>query len=371
MKARATAILFAAMMLLSFALPSAALGAVVRGVVVQSGLSYPWDVAFTPAGQMIVTERGGKVKVFASSNPGAALLATSSIGGVRAQGESGLMGIEIDHLFNSNRLIYVCVSRMDSGQWLNQVIRYKVLANWQLQFDRFLIRWGMRANTIHNGCAVEEGPDQNIWVTMGDAGNSALAQNPMSLNGKVLRVGRDGSEPADNPLLPGASQPTFAFSMGHRNPQGITFQPGSKRAYVIEHGPERSDEINWILKGRNYGWPCRVGTTAYQSCGNSGPFQNPVWNSGSVTLATSNGTFVAGSPWLDFQGQLFIATLKQEDLRRFTVESDGSPAIQRATYFNNLWGRLRATVMGPGYRLYLTTSNGSNDKIIRVIPSSS
>jgi glucose/arabinose dehydrogenase len=370
MRVRIATILVFALMLLSISLPPAALGAVIRGVVVQSGLVHPWDIAFAPTGQMIVTERGGKVKVFASSDPNASLLATSTIGQTRAEGESGLMGIEIDHLFSKNRLIYVCVSRMDSGQWLNQVIRYKVASNWQLVFDRYLIRWGMRANTIHNGCAVEEGPDFQIWVTMGDSGNSALAQNPMSLNGKVLRVGRDGAEPADNPILPGASQRTFAFSMGHRNPQGITFQPGSNRAYVIEHGPERSDEINWILKGRNYGWPCRVGTTAYQSCSNSGPFQNPVWNSGSSTIATSNGTFVVGSPWLDFQNQLFVATLKEQDLRRFTVESDGSPAVYRQTYFNNLWGRLRATVPGPRYLLYLTTSNGLNDKVIRVIPSS-
>lgn len=351
-------------------LPTPALAAAphLGTATVQSGLVIPWDVAFAPTGQMFVTERPGRVRVYANGKPGAALVATTKISAVRAEGEAGVMGIAVDHLFNSNRLIYLCASRSINGSWRNQLIRYHVTSGWKLVFDRYLISGGMRANTIHNGCAVQEGPDHRIWITMGDSGNESLAQNPARLNGKVLRVGRDGSVPSDNPVWPGQSVPTVVYSIGHRNPQGIAFQPGTGRVYVVEHGPDVNDEINLIRPGRNYGWPCVTGfNSPYLSC--SGTFTKPVWASGGVTLATSNGVFLMGSVWESFAGDLMVATLKESDLRRFSVASDGNPATLRQTLFNNSWGRLRATVIGPGGSLWITTSNGTNDRVIKITPS--
>jgi glucose/arabinose dehydrogenase len=364
--------LFVVAMAFSAALPAATLAAAptLTARTVQSGLEIPWDVAFAPGGQMFVTEREGRVRVFASGRPAAALLATTPLSNVRAEGEAGVMGIAVDHLFSSNRLVYICVSRSLSGNWKNQLIRYHVTSGWKLQLDRILIRDGMRANTIHNGCAVEEGPDHKIWITMGDSGNSSLAQNPDRLNGKVLRVNRDGTIPGDNPTWPGDSGPTRVYSIGHRNPQGNTFQPGTNRVYAIEHGPDVNDEINWIRAGRNYGWPCRTGFNhVNESCPGGITFTNPVWSSEGPTLATSNGAFVHGAVWESFSGNLFVATLKEQDLRRFSFGTSASPATLRATLFNNSWGRLRATVQGPGGSLWITTSNGSNDRVIRITPS--
>lgn len=367
-------LLIALALVVSAALPAPTLGAnpVLRGVVVQTGLVNPWDLAFLPDGKMIVTERPGRIRVYASGLAGAALLATTNVFGVRAEGEAGLMGIAVDHLFRSNRLVYICASRQFGGQWVNQVMRYRVNANWTLSHERNLVTYGIRAATIHNGCAVEEGPDQRIWVTTGDAADPSRAQNPNLLNGKVLRIGRDGSIPADNPIMPGASGRSFVYSMGHRNPQGITFHPTNGRVYAVEHGPERDDEINWIRAGRNYGWPCRTGyDRVYQSCSGGATFTNPVWTSGSPTIATSNATFVNGPAWQDASTHLFVAQLKEADLRRFAIGSTGGPATLKMTYFNNLWGRLRSVVLGPGgTTLYLTTSNGSGDRIIRVTPGS-
>ena len=355
---------------LSILLPAPALAAApsLTARVIQSGLVIPWDVAFAPSGEMFVTERPGRVRVYDSAKPGAALLATTSIGGVRAVGESGLMGIAVDHAFSANRLIYLCVSRTVRGQWLNQVIRYQVTAGWKLQFSKWIIRKGMRASSIHNGCAVEEGPDHKIWVTMGDASHATWAQDPSRRNGKVLRVNRDGSVPTDNPTWPGASGPSIVWSIGHRNPQGIAFQPGTGRVYVIEHGPERDDEINWVRAGRNYGWPCRTGYNhVYQSCSGGATFTNPAWSSEGPTLATSGGTFVTGAGWQSWEDNLFVSTLKQSDVRRF-VPSTNSRLTMQITLYNNVWGRLRASVLGPGDQLYITTSNGSNDRVVRITP---
>jgi glucose/arabinose dehydrogenase len=359
----------ATLVLLSAIIPGATLGLSTR--TIQSGLVVPWDLDFTTDGQMFVTERPGRVRVYANGKPGAALLATSTISNVRAEGESGLMGIAVDPNFTRNRLIYVCVSRTVSGLWRNQVMRFEVRSDWKLTFDRWIIRNGMLANTIHNGCAVEVGPDLKVWISMGDANLAARAQDPSLLNGKILRVGRDGSIPADNPVWPGESGPTAVYSIGHRNPQGIAFQPGTGRVYAVEHGPNVNDEINLIRKGRNYGWPCVTGPNASHLPGTPGcagsTFTRPVWSSGGSTLATSNGVFLK-SKWGSWNGDLMVTTLKEQDVRRFSLASDGSPATLQATYFNAVWGRLRAAVIGPGYQLYMTTSNGSSDRVVRVTP---
>ncbi|HEY8179814.1 MAG TPA: PQQ-dependent sugar dehydrogenase [Candidatus Limnocylindria bacterium] len=355
---------------LTILLPAQALAAppTLSARVVQDGLTNPWDIAFAPGGQMFVSERPGRVRVYASGRPNAALVAISTIPNVHAEGEAGVMGIAVDPLFSTNRFLFVCASRTFAGKWRNQVIRYRVRSDWKLQFNRFIIKTGMVANTIHNGCAVQVGPDQKLWVTMGEANHQMWAQDPNRRNGKVMRINRDGTVPTDNPIWPGHSKPTIVYSIGHRNPQGITFQPGTGRVYVAEHGPDRNDEINWIRPGRNYGWPCVTGHNRPTGmC--SGTFTLPAWSSGFPTLATSGCTFVNSSRWGTWDKHLFVSTLKESDLRRLTVNPGDWRLTMQPTLYNNRWGRLRAAVMSPGGRLFLSTSNGTNDKVIQITPS--
>jgi glucose/arabinose dehydrogenase len=338
-------------------------GAVPRLVtaVVRSGLAIPWDLAFAPDGRMFVTERVGNILIYASAAPNATQLANVfPVANINASGESGLMSIELDPAFATNNLLYVCVSVNESGQWLNQVLRYRMNGN-APAFDGYVIRFGMRANTNHDGCRIRFGPDGKLWVTMGDAGNLANAQNANVLNGKVLRVNSDGSIPADNPTMPGASARTAVYTMGNRNPQGLTFEPGTGRVIEVEHGDDTHDEINILRAGANYGYPVCRGP-----CGDP-RFVDPAWSSGSVTLATSGGDFARGVQWGAYDGSLFVATLKQTDLRRFTFS--GAVATQRDILFDNSFGRLRTVRQGPDGSLYITTSNGSGDQVIRITPT--
>lgn len=307
---------------------------------------------------MFVTIRSGQIRIYASGATGAALLSNTTVAAVHATGESGLMGIAIDPAFATNGFVYVCASR-DDPTWMNQVLRYRASGN-SLTFDGYVIQNGMAANDIHDGCRIRFGADGKLWVTMGDANNSANAQNPNSLNGKVLRVNTDGSIPTDNPILPGAAGRTAAYTMGHRNPQGITFEPGTGRAFEVEHGANTHDEINILVAGANYGWPTVAGSDG------PGGFTDPAWSSGAVTLAMSGGTFVTGTAWGSRSGSLFVATLKESDLRRFTVS--GNTATAAETLCNGKYGRLRAVVQGPDGALYITTSNGTNDRIVRLAP---
>lgn len=326
--------------------------------VIQSGLAIPWDLAFAPDGRMFVTERAGTILVFESGALNARRLSATAVPQMRATGEAGLMGIALDPAFAANGRLYVCASRTDEGEWRNQVLRYRAAGD-TLTFDGYVIRTGMGAASIHDGCRVRFGADGKLWVTMGENGNAALAQDPNSLNGKVLRVETDGRVPADNPILPGAAGRTVVYTMGNRNPQGLAVQPGTGAMFEVEHGASTHDEINLLLPGRNYGWPTQQGPG-----GTAKGFTDPLWSSGAATLATSGGTFVSGPQWGAWSGSLFVCTLKEQDLRRFAVT--GTIVAPAEILFDQKYGRLRTPVLGPDGALYLTTSQGSGDRIIRV-----
>ncbi|HYK99487.1 MAG TPA: PQQ-dependent sugar dehydrogenase, partial [Candidatus Acidoferrales bacterium] len=295
--------------------------------------------------------------VYQSAAPGAVQLANNAIAGIHPNGEAGLMSVELDPAFATNQFLYVCASRDDEGQWRNQVLRYKVVGN-AIAFDSYVIRRGMVAAGNHDGCRIRFGPDGKLWVTMGDAGNTRNPQDPNALNGKVLRVNSDGTIPIDNPVLPGATARSAVYTWGNRNPQGLTFEPGSGRVFEVEHGDDTQDEVNILVSGGNYGYPIYRGTV------NKPGYVDPAWSSGNITLATSGGEFLAGAQWGAWQGSLVVATLKESDLRRFEL-FDGT-ARQADLLFDNVWGRLRTPRLGPDGALYLTTDNGTSDKVIRI-----
>ncbi len=328
--------------------------------VIQSDLSVPWDIAFAPDGRMFMTERIGNIVMFESAKPNAKRAAVMMVPNVHAMGEAGLMGIALDPDFAANGFLYVCASRMDGADWRNQILRYRATTD-AISFDAYVIRSGAQASSVHDGCRLRFGPDGKLWATMGDDGNGRLAQDPSSLNGKVLRMNTDGTVPADNPLLPGATARTYAYSMGHRNPLGLTFQPETGALFEIENGATANDEINVIAAGKNYGWPDQEGFG-----GTAKGFVDPIWTTGSVTYATTGATFVTGDRWGPWSGSLFLVTLKEQDLRRFAV--NGTTVIPKEVLLDQKYGRLRSVVQGPDGAIYVTTSNGSGDRIIRVAP---
>ncbi|MGI8999137.1 MAG: PQQ-dependent sugar dehydrogenase [Candidatus Limnocylindria bacterium] len=185
------------------------------------------------------------------------------------------------------------------------------------------------------------------------------AQDPDLLNGKVPRVGLDGTIPADNPF------DTAVYSLGHRNPQGLAFGPDGL-AWAVEHGTDENDEINLLQPGGNYGYPCFTGADAPGPIpGGCGPGPDYLAPAGTPTIAPSGATVLRGSAWRDWEGQLIISTLKDEDLRRFSVNSDGQ-AVLEETMLDGRFGRLRAVAIGPDGALYVSTTNGRDDRILRV-----
>lgn len=337
--------------------------------VVQKGLSIPWDLAFTPDGAMIVTERAGRISVFESGAPNAPRLASYEIPDALSIGEGGAMGITVDKDFANHPYVYVCVSRDADGRdgpepYVNQVLKYRVGDDVGLTLEGPLFTERIAANRQHNGCAVEMDADGMLWISVGDVlqARKDWPGDPQRLNGKVLRVQRDGTPPEDNPVFEGQRDSGFVYSRGHRNPQGIAIA-GNGEIYVVEHGPLVNDEINHIVPGGHFGWGCYSGPdTPWEkpppTCEPASAYLPPVWSSGNLTLATSGATFL-GEEWGEWSGNLIVATLKEKDLRRFVLSPEGIPEMEEIL-LDGAYGRLRAAVIGPDGALYVSTSNASN-----------
>jgi glucose/arabinose dehydrogenase len=357
-----------------------------RTTVIRTGLNVPWDIAFTPDGLMLVTEREGRIRVFAGSEPGGELLATVTVPDVRAEGEAGVMGIAVDRDLAAFPFAYVCASLDADGPdgpapWHNELLRYRLEPGGELSLEGPIFAEPMVAAIHHNGCAVEMDATRHLWMTMGDGNVSAAEvnppQDPDSLNGKVLRLNADGSIPDDNPLMPGAAGRSAVYSMGHRNPQGLAIR-GDGLILTAEHGTDVDDEVNRIVPGGNFGYACWSGAAnpgpaqagpAGDRCGSPSDYLPPLWASGNPTLATSGAVFLPDAPWGDWGGNLIVSTLKEGDLRRFVLSADDRQLAMAETLLDEEFGRLRAVVIGPEGALYVSTSNADgNDMIVRVEP---
>ena len=338
-------------------------GYVVETVV--QGLRVPWDLAFAQDGRMFVTERPGRIRVVEDGDlldePFAEL-------DVWAQSEAGLMGIALDPSFTENGHLYVCYTYIDELRGpTNRVAR--LTDSGGTGTGHTVVFDGIPGARNHNGCRIRFGPDDKLYVTMGDAQNADAAQDPSSPSGKILRLNADGSVPDDNPI-PGNPM----YTLGHRNPQGIDWHPETGEAFITEHGPSDNDEINLLVAGGNYGWPEVRGKS------DNPDYEDPL-TIYTPTLALAGAAFYTGGPLpLHWTNSFFFTTLKEQHIRRLTFAADLDGAwtvIGEEKILENQIGRLRAIVQGPDGYLYITTSNrdgrGSparfDDRILRIIPA--
>ena len=341
------------------------------------GLSFPWDVAFTPDGSMLFTERGGSLSVVP---PGAADPHRVTLIGNHdflAIWDLGLLGMAVDPGFSQNRRFYTCQAH-DDLDVPDDPIDIEVMA-WQMD-ESYTTASRVNDPLVggiplggHGGCQVEVGADGYLWISTGDAGTGTAPQDLRSLAGKVLRVDRFTGEGAPTNVFASDGDPATdarIHDYGHRNPQGLA--PRGQQMWSVEHGTTRDDEINLLQNGGNYGWNPVPGYN------DSAPMTDPAipgaiparWSSGFPTIATSGGTFVSGDAWQAYDGWLAVATLKGSSLRMMGITADGEivyhdtpPELVRR------FGRLRTPVLGPDGSLYVTTSNGVGvDRILRVTP---
>ena len=311
-------------------------------------LDTPWAIDFASDGRIFVTERPGRIRVI----EGGRLRAEPwMVLDVAAVGEAGLMGLALDPEFSKSRLVYVAYTyRNSSGRLLNRLVRLREdPKTGQGNFDRILIDNAAGSNN-HDGGRVKFGPDGKLYWTVGDAQTTRFAQNLKSLNGKILRLDPDGSVPLDNPF-----PNSYVCSYGHRNPQGLAWQPETKRLYATEHGPSGfqgccRDELNYIEPGKNYGWPEIRGDEKREG------MVSPVLESGtSETWAPSGAAFATRGPWA---GSLLFTGLRGQTLYRAIIDSNDPRKVTKLDrLLYRQYGRLRDIVESPDGSLYLLTSN--------------
>lgn len=331
-----------------------------------TNLDVPWEMAFAPDGRIFVTERPGKIRIIRDGElqdePWINLE-------VAAVGEGGLLGLALDPNFAENHYAYVAHTYRISGAKLqNRLVRLRedTLAGKGV-IDKVLLD-SVAGNIIHDGGRVKFGPNGKLYWSVGETGDPQLAQDLSSLNGKILRINLDGTIPVDNPF---SGSPVYSY--GHRNPEGLAWQPETARLYSTEHGPSGGfygagqDEVNYIEPGKNYGWPVIRGEQTHEG------MVNPIIQSGeSETWAPAGATFVTGGPW---DGSLLFAGLRGQTLYRVVLDkNDPSKVISFEKHFAGQFGRLRDVVQGPDGALYILTNNrdgrGSprtgDDRILRL-----
>ena len=293
---------------------------------IATGLDTPWSMAFDKDGKLWLTERQGRVRRMGD--------APETVPGVVEAGESGLMGIAFDRV--GRRYLWYTTATD------NRLVRYDAPG----AAPAVLVS-GVRKAAIHDGGRLALGPDGALYVGTGDAAEPDLAQDDKSLNGKVLRVDTTTGQPA-------------IFSKGHRNVQGLCFAPGG-RFLATEHGPSGNDEVNELRQGFNGGWP----GTSGNGIKNWSPSIAP------AGCAVYDADLIPG-----WKGSMLFVTLRGQDLRRLTFNSDGSVASEEVL-FDEQFGRLRDVVVAPDGSVYVATSNkdgrgdalAGDDRIIRIAPA--
>lgn len=342
-----------------------------RVETVAENLEVPWSIVFDPGGRMIFTERPGRVRVVENGRLRPEPLAR--IAEVEPSSESGLMGLVLHPRFAENRLLYVAYAYRGRGGQLVRVARYRETGTGLA--DATVVIENIPAAPNHAGCRLGFGPDGKLYVTTGDATDRALAQRLDSLAGKTLRLNEDGSVPSDNPFVGRAGARPEIWTLGHRNAQGLAWQPETGLMFQTEHGPSGfdgpggGDEVNVVERGKNYGWP-----TIHHEQARAG-LESPLLEY-TPAVAPASGMFYTRGAFPAFRGNFFFGCLRGRCIVRVVL--DGRRVVSQERLVENAYGRIRDVVEGPDGAIYFSTSNEdgrgrpaqNDDRILRLVPES-
>lgn len=352
-----------------------------RVVTVAEGLRNPWSIAFLPDGDMLVTERPGRLRVVRNGrllpDPVAGLPA------IRVGGQGGLLDVVPHPDFARNRLLYFSYSKpnADSSEGTTAVARGTLsndrLTNVQEIFEAKV--WSRGRG--HHGSRLAFDRNGYLFISLGDRQvppqgdlEAHPAQDLSNHFGTIVRLHEDGRVPADNPFVNRAGALPEIWSYGHRNVQGLVIHPETGDVWATEHGPQGGDELNLISAGKNYGWPVvgygvnyRSGSAIHSGTMRQG-MESPthIWV---PSIATSGLMLYTGTAFPEWRGSLFVGGMAGEQLARLTF--DGQRVVSEETLVERL-GRIRDVRQGPDGFIYLAIDHrqGEPTAIVRLEPVS-
>ena len=346
----------------------------VRVSVVTKGLSHPWALAFLPNGDILVTERPGRLRIVHRGvlDP----QAISGVPQVRTDGNGGLMDVALHPRFADNRFVYLTYTKpVGNGMGAPVLARGRLEAGALVDVQDLLVTDAYEGNSGLNGRVVFGRDDKVYMSTGGNVGN--VSQDPMSLRGKILRLNDDGSVPLDNPFVGQASHRPEIYTLGHRNTLGLIVHPETGVLWNHENGPNGGDEINVILEGRNYGWPLVSFGRNYPGARISehptrDGMESPlvVWL---PAIAVAGMAVYTGDQFPAWRGNVFVGSLREGGipgtghLQRI-VFNDRTEELRRESMLTQLRQRIRAVREGPDGFLYLLTDE-DDAALLRLEPA--
>jgi len=337
-----------------------------RVVELFSGLDRPWGMAFLPGGDMLVTEKPGRLWRLSADGSHADEIA--GVPAVYDRGQGGLLDVAPDPDFEANRTIFLCYSAETDGGAHTHLARAR-LAKDRLEDVRALFAGKPgRSGGRHFGCRIVFWPDGTLGFTTGDRGAKTPAQDLGDHAGKVIRLNRDGSIPANNPFRETEGAWPEIFSYGHRNPQGAAIHPETGMLWLHEHGPRGGDEVNIVRAGADYGWPSvshgvnysgtPVGTGQATAPGIEPPVHTWV-----PSIAPSGMAFYDGAAFPEWRGNMLVGALKYQLVVRLTL--DGNRVVGEERLLTREFGRIRDVRVGPNGLVYLLTDS-RNGRLLRL-----
>jgi glucose/arabinose dehydrogenase len=363
--------------------------------VVAKDLETPWGLAFLPDGRMLITERPGRLRIV---DNGKLLPPVKGTPEVWVRQDGGLFDVEVHPQYAKNGWIYLSYSETLEGYTpppadaapapqpggrgnqppsppsMTVIVRGKIRDNaW---VDQQVIFRGTKDlyndRNFHYGSRFIFDREGHLYWTLGDKGKPEDAQDLSKPTGKIHRINDDGSVPKDNPFVGKEGAVGSIWSVGHRNPQGLSFDPRTNKLWETEHGPTGGDELNLVEKGKNYGWAIvsygmQPGVTKSEQEGMETP--KAYWT---PTIAPAGIAFYSGSRYPGWKGDLFISALGGQQLRRIEIADD--KVVKQEVIFNE-YGRVRDIVIGPDGYFYVAVSlpgqrlsDTTSGVIVRLIP---
>lgn len=353
-----------------------------RIATVADGLDQPWSIAFLPGGDILVTEKPGRLRIIRDG-----IFQAEPIPGtpeVRAEGQGGLLEILPHPDFATNGLLYFTYSKPapEGPQTTTAVARAHFDGSTLTKLEDIFVAQAWSSGGAHFGGRLAFHPDGHLFLTVGDRGENPLGgprdQHPAQLldthQGKVIRLNEDGSAPSDNPFVGRDGALPEIWSYGHRNLQGLVIDPESGAVWTTEHGPQGGDELNQIQPGRNYGWPVigygvQYGGPPIHEARTREGMEQPLqfWT---PSIAPSGLMLYSGDRFPEWRGHLFVGGLDGRQIARIELEQgDDGPQVSGLERPALLWaiGRVRDIRQGPDGMIYVALDGRRDNSLTRVV----
>ena len=337
--------------------------------IIASGLNYPWSIAFLPNGDYLLSLRGGELRRLSSKGELGQAIKNTPKTYVASQG--GYFDITLAPDFADNQHVYLSFAYGTSKNNATRIVKAILNGNTLEQVTPIFTVKNSKDTPVHYGGRMQFLNDGTLLLTTGDGFNyREAAQDPFSQLGKIIRIDANGDIPKDNPFADGKKADPAVYSLGHRSPQGLSYDSQNNIIYMHEHGPKGGDEVNVVMPAHNYGWPVTSYGTNY-----SGALVSPLTQAPGITdpihywtpsVAPSGLAYYAADAFSEWQGNLFVGTLVNQDVRRLTLHND--KVIDEEIMFTEIGQRIRDVRVGPDGFLYLLTDSAQG-QVVRVRPT--